>query len=155
MDAATFASLPRAAKVEEALRLISVERLTKAQVAERFGMKASALRNLLSDPDGSKQRERRKRYQGRCVDCRGPTDGGNGRGKAPQRCIRCVRDPFWRSKTPPDVRRRVPVRLIDVPFEARMEGAEVACRTEPDKQERALILLAAIEPSETTYWIAA
>lgn len=36
------------------------------------------------------QRERRKRYQGTCERCGAPTDGSNGRDKAPRFCQTCA-----------------------------------------------------------------
>jgi hypothetical protein len=36
-----------------------------------------------------KQKERRTRYQGTCIDCGAATDGSNGQAKAPKRCLNC------------------------------------------------------------------
>jgi len=43
---------------------------------------------ILADPDGSKDRERRASYAGTCEICGAPTDGSNGREKAPIRCLK-------------------------------------------------------------------
>ncbi len=51
-------------------------------------------------------------------------------------------------------RRTVPVRLCDLPEEIRMTAARQACRVEPDPDERVAILLAALFPSRTVYWVA-
>lgn len=77
---------------------------TRKQVAEHLGMNPATVRNLLNDPDGSKQRERRKRYQGVCGACGAPTDGSSGRAKAPARCAACSaaeqhHDRYWTQAT--------------------------------------------------------
>lgn len=59
---------------------------TCADIATAMGLTYSGIRNLINDPDGSKQRARRLRYQGACEDCGAPTDGSNGRAKAPTHC---------------------------------------------------------------------
>jgi hypothetical protein len=63
--------------------------LTHAQIAGELGVSLSLVRNLLYDPDGSKQRARRERYRGTCETCGAKTDGSNGRAAAPTRCVRC------------------------------------------------------------------
>jgi transcriptional regulator with XRE-family HTH domain len=59
--------------------------LTHAQIGERLGLSVGGVRNLLNDPDGSKQRARRDRYRGTCRVCGVQTDGSNGRA-APDLC---------------------------------------------------------------------
>lgn len=54
-----------------------------------------------------------------------------------------------------DSRNRIPVRLCDLPLETRLRGAYVACEREPDPRERSKIMLYALVPSRTTYYIAA
>lgn len=63
--------------------------LTNRQIAAQLGVTMSAIRNIINDPDGSKQKARRARYQGTCIDCGGVTDGSNGRALAPERCSPC------------------------------------------------------------------
>ncbi len=47
----------------------------------------------------SRQLERRKRYQGTCLTCGKPTDGSNGRAKAPRHCRKCFQlTPEWKAK---------------------------------------------------------
>lgn len=53
-----------------------------------------------------------------------------------------------------DPRRCIPVRLQDVPLNARLSAARTACRHEQEPDERAAILMAALFPSNRTYWIA-
>lgn len=65
--------------------------LVDRERAQLIGMSLSAYYNLLGDPDGSKQRARRERYTGVCVDCGGPTDGSNGPRKTSKRCEACYR----------------------------------------------------------------
>lgn len=128
--------------------------LSLKHVAMRLGVKGSTLRNALNDPDGSKQRARKASYAGECADCGGPTDGSNGPDKAPGRCLACLRGAPLTSRRP-DRRRRVPIRLEDIDQDRRMEAAFEACRREHDENERRAILMAAISPSETVYWVAA
>jgi hypothetical protein len=56
---------------------------------------------------------------------------------------------------PPDSRRRIPVRLTEVPPMTRLDAAIDACKAEPDPDERALILSVALDPSDDVHWIAA
>ncbi len=64
--------------------------LTDQQVAADLGMSYGGVRNILNDPDGSKQRERRKRYQGTCSECGAPTHGSNGYKGQARRCQTCA-----------------------------------------------------------------
>ena len=60
-----------------------------------------------------------------------------------------------RQASPPDRRRIIPVRLVDVPLEVRLKGARVAKRAEVDPFERLRIDLAAHSPDpEFVGWIA-
>lgn len=145
---------PRAERVAQVLALIIDEGLTARHVANRLGVSYQTVRELLSDPDGSKARERRQRYQGVCADCGGPTDGSRGFAKAPARCRYCVRGGAPRQRQP-DRRRRIPVRLTEIPLERRVEAAHESCRIERGDWERQAILMAAIAPSENVYWVAA
>lgn len=82
--------MTRAEKVAEAQRL-RAEGLKLREIAERMGASVQTVGAWISDPDLSKQRQRRQRYAGRCVDCGKPTDGSNGSAKAPKRCLDCTR----------------------------------------------------------------
>jgi hypothetical protein len=125
---------------------------SKAQLAVALGVRPQALRNALADPLGMKQRARRVRYQGRCRVCGGATSGSEGRGaNQPRTCWRCARG----LPPEPDRRRRVPVRLCDLPLEVRLDGAAEACRHEPDLDARADIVAVALQPPATVYWVAA
>lgn len=124
------------------------EGLSHRQIGERFSLGSTTTRNLVNDPDGSKTRERKRSYAGVCVDCGGPTDGSNGREKAPLRCQWCAQ-----GKQRPKIRLCVPVRLCDLPVDVRLDAASVAARIERDECERLELLLAAIEPSDTVYWL--
>lgn len=75
--------------VREYRRLIDEEGMTTREVARLFGKSISAVRNLLADPTGEKQRKRRQRYQGTCQGCGKPTTGCNGPGNAPRWCWDC------------------------------------------------------------------
>lgn len=63
--------------------------LKQREIAVRIGISRSRVCELLTDPDGTKARIRRDRYRGTCEDCGGPTDGSNGRARAPSVCAKC------------------------------------------------------------------
>jgi hypothetical protein len=63
--------------------------VSSREIAERYDMKTTSVRTILSDPDGSKMRARKERYRGTCRRCGGPTSGGDGRAKAPTICVSC------------------------------------------------------------------
>lgn len=81
--------MSRADRVREAQQL-RAQGLLLREIAARMGASRSSVSAYLTDPDLSKQRERRKHYQGVCA-CGSPTDGSSGPGKAPKRCQRCER----------------------------------------------------------------
>lgn len=61
-------------------------------IARALGVSGSFVSALVNDPTGDGERERKRRYQGVCIDCGGPTQGGDGRGpKASRRCASCAR----------------------------------------------------------------
>lgn len=69
------------------------------EIAELLGVSRSYAASLLADPDGTKDRERKKQYGGTCLTCGAATDGGNGRAKAPRYCAHHVwNDPEYRAK---------------------------------------------------------
>lgn len=65
--------------------------LNGCQIASATGLSRSYTYELLHDPDGTEARERKTRYSGKCVDCGGPTYGGDGEFAAPKRCLECSR----------------------------------------------------------------
>lgn len=141
----------RAQRLEQ-IRALKAEGLTARQIGERLGITRAGVTNILNDPDGSKQRERRKRYQGQCADCGMPTDGSSGYNKGPSRCWYCATGVPRPVATKP--RLCVPVRLTDIPADVRLAAVRDAARIERDEHERLEILLAAIEPSDRVYWVA-
>jgi transposase len=85
----------RAEKVAEAQRL-QARGLLQREIAARMGVSFKTVNAWLNDPDLSRQRERRKRYQGTCKHCGAATDGSNGKAAAPDVCARCLPfDPDW------------------------------------------------------------
>lgn len=54
-----------------------------------------------------------------------------------------------------DRRRCVPVSLRDIPLERRLAAARRLIPEEHDQSEKLALLQAALNPSDTTYWIAA
>ena len=50
----------------------------------------------------------------------------------------------------PSRRRRVPVRLLDVPLELRLKAAREECRHAKTERERKALLAAALAPNEST-----
>lgn len=88
--------MTRAEKVAAITTLAERDHLTIGEAGARLGFKPQTARNLVADPDGAKQRERRKRYQGTCKHCGAATDGSNGKRAAPDVCLRCLpTDPDW------------------------------------------------------------
>lgn len=81
----------RAENVAEAQQL-RAEGLLCREVAERMGVPFQTAYLWLTDPDGAKLRARKDSYRGACKSCGGPTDGSNGRDKAPDECESCRRD---------------------------------------------------------------
>lgn len=125
------------------------------EIAAEMGLSRSYVSTLYHDPTGEKEKVRKTQYAGRCDECGRPTSGSNGREKAPPRCRYCVQGTTPpESRLPPDVRRRVPVRLCDLEEDVLMAGAREACRWEKGLDERNEILLAALFPSKRVYWIA-
>jgi Homing endonuclease associated repeat/Homeodomain-like domain len=62
--------------------------LTQQQIADELGISRSYASGLLTDPDGSKDRIRKERYRGTCVDCGGRTTYTTV-AKPTQRCMKC------------------------------------------------------------------
>ncbi len=81
--------MTRAEKHAEVMRLRR-SGMSNPEIAVELGLSASALKGIINDPDGSKQKARRTRYQGVCEDCGAATDGSNGRAAAPRWCRNCV-----------------------------------------------------------------
>ena len=61
-----------------------------AEIAEAMNVSPQTVSGWINDPDLAKQKARRARYAGVCVDCGKPTDGSSGPGRAPTRCVPCV-----------------------------------------------------------------
>lgn len=59
---------------------LKAQGLNGIQIAKRMGWSTSHAYALLSDPDGSHQRERRKKYRGVCRACGGATSHPSGTG---------------------------------------------------------------------------
>lgn len=81
--------MTRQEKAAAARRLIREEGLTQKEAAKRLGVARSTLNSWLVDPDGSRLRAREDSYRGTCVDCGGPTYGGDGPTNVPERCHKC------------------------------------------------------------------
>jgi hypothetical protein len=80
---------PRAVLARWAQEL-KAEGKVQREVADALGVSRSYAAELMgADPLGEKARDRKKRYQGVCVDCGGATTGTMGRAKAPERCADC------------------------------------------------------------------
>lgn len=63
--------------------------LLQREISALTGYSRSYVSALVSDPDGSKARARKRSYAGTCATCGAPTDGSNGRAAAPTICARC------------------------------------------------------------------
>lgn len=142
----------RAQLLAEATRLRDEEGLTSRQIAERMGKGYGTVRNWFSDPDGSKAKALKASYRGSCKDCGMPTDGSNGPNNQSTRCYWCAKGlPRPASLKP---RLCVPFRLIDIDPQVRVDAVVTACRYVKDPDERLELLVAALQPSDTTYWLA-
>lgn len=126
--------------------------MRQEEIGTLIGLRRSTISDLIRDPDGSRGRARKDSYRGTCRECGARTSGSNGPDNAPALCWRCNQGAPIQG---PDRRRCVPVRLTEIPQERRLAAAWEACRIEKGEYERIEILLAAIHPSETVYWIAA
>lgn len=80
--------VPRPERLAQILAL-RAEGLTHREIADRLSITLSAVRNVLYDPDGSKQRARRATYVGTCSDCGTPTRS-NGTSRPSPRCPECA-----------------------------------------------------------------
>jgi hypothetical protein len=83
--------------VRRADRLAQIERvraehpeLTDREKATLLGISLSAYRNVVNDPDGSKQRARRDTYTGTCEKC-GAETRSDGTSKASPLCVPCAK----------------------------------------------------------------
>jgi DNA-binding CsgD family transcriptional regulator len=76
----------RVAQIEQ----LECRGMTTREVAERLGLARSMINIYRADPDGKRQRQRRRRYQGACANCGRPTSGSGGPKGAPERCRRCA-----------------------------------------------------------------
>jgi uncharacterized protein YerC len=63
--------------------------LTWQQAIRKLGISRSAYYQRLNDSTDAKNKARKARNGGECVECGAPTDGSNGRAKAPVRCCAC------------------------------------------------------------------
>lgn len=120
------------------------------EIAAELGVSRSYAGGLRSDPTGEKDRARKASYRGVCVECGGPTDGGNGPAHQSLRCHYCAQG----KPRPVATRLTLPVRLCDLPLDVRLQGAHAANRIEKGMEERAEILLAALYPSRNVYYLA-
>lgn len=87
----------RAERVRQ-VRELRAAGLTNTEVATRLGLSYGMVHSYLHDPDGSRDRERKRRAAGTCADCGGPTFNGGSR--PPLRCsacekIRISREKYW------------------------------------------------------------
>lgn len=64
--------------------------LSTIEIAKRLGVSRSYVRALITDPDGSKESARKKKYGGTCADCGGRTSVRREGGGAHRRCQKCV-----------------------------------------------------------------
>lgn len=77
------------------------EGLTVTAIGRVLGVSRTYADDLVNDPDGAKARARKDSYRGTCEGCGAPTDGSNGRARAPKRCLQCAAEPtplaerFW------------------------------------------------------------
>ncbi len=82
--------MSRAERAAAVARLWAEGKLLQREIAETLGISHQYVNQLILDPDGSKVRARKDSYRGECGECGKPTDGSNGRVKAPKLCTDCV-----------------------------------------------------------------
>lgn len=81
---------PSRAELARQAQALRAEGKPIQHIATALGVSRSYASELAGcDPLGTRARARKQRYQGVCVDCGGPTSGGDGRAKAPERCQEC------------------------------------------------------------------
>lgn len=80
--------MTREERAREAAAL-AAEGLNGIQIAERMGVSQSYAYSLLSDPDGTGERERKAKYSGTCLGCGKSTSGSDGFKGAPDKCVAC------------------------------------------------------------------
>lgn len=85
------------------------------EVAAEIGVAVSTVGAWLADPDGAKQRARRKCYGKACVDCGGPTDGSGGFKVQRERCNVC--NGIWLHENPKWPRDRIVAAIQRWTFE--------------------------------------
>jgi len=78
------------AEKHAALVSLRASGFTIAEAGAVVGLTHSGARNILNDPDGSKQRARRERYRGTCARCGGKTDGSCGYRSCTVHCAACA-----------------------------------------------------------------
>lgn len=76
------------------------------EIANELGISTSYASSLWYDPDGAKDRARKKRYAGKCEKCGGPTTGSLGRARAPKVCAKCASVKVWTHERVLDAIRR-------------------------------------------------
>ncbi len=81
--------MTREEKVVEINRLMDLG-LSAKLIATKWGVSYSTVRNLLADPDGSKQKERRERYRRPCPLCGKKMDGSGGFKARRRYCSDCM-----------------------------------------------------------------
>lgn len=80
--------MSRADRAREARELRDSGLLLR-EIAERMGAAVSTVDAWLNDPSGAKLQARKDSYAGVCEWCGAPTDGSNGRDRAPVVCMEC------------------------------------------------------------------
>lgn len=82
---------PERLALAERVRVLRADGVTHRAIASQLGISRSYASELDVDPDGSRARARKDSYQGVCIDCGGPTTGGEGVSQQPRRCDACQR----------------------------------------------------------------
>lgn len=115
--------MSRAEKAARAAELYA-QGMTGARIAEIMGISQTYTYALLNDPDGTKERKRKRSYDKTCVDCGGRVSGTDpGKSSPVPRCSPCSR--AWQHETrhwtPERVIAEIRARAVDgVPPSARV-----------------------------------
>lgn len=83
------AKVRRPPEVKKQALAMYADGMLATHIAAELGIPYTTVAGWCDPSTAEKQKARRARYAGVCVDCGGATDGSNGFGSAPDRCARC------------------------------------------------------------------
>lgn len=85
-----IAHTPYPPEIADEARRLKAEGLNGLEISARLGVARSTVYQWLNDPDGDRNRARKVRYHGTCIDCGGETAGrASGTARISVRCAEC------------------------------------------------------------------